>query len=89
MARFWCPGFVAQPVGGTFSWGTMVVNVGESFIIGFFSALIGADSRFLVASDARTFVMVGFSGGYTTFFSLKSLGLGHVAADGLNQLQGA
>jgi hypothetical protein len=33
--------------------------------------------------------MVGFSGGYTTLFSLKSLGLGHVAADGLNQLQGA
>jgi CrcB protein len=77
MARFWCSGLVAQTVGGTFPWGTMMVNVVGSFIIGFFGTLTGADGRLLVSPDIRTFVMVGFCGGYTTFssFSLQTLGL--------------
>ena len=77
VARFWCSGFVAQTVGGTFPWGTMAVNVVGSFVIGFFGTLTGADGRFLVAPDMRTFVMVGFCGGYTTFssFSLQTLAL--------------
>jgi CrcB protein len=77
VARFWCSGFVAQTVGGTFPWGTMVVNVVGSFIIGFFGTLTGADGRLLVSPDIRTFVMVGFCGGYTTFssFSLQTLEL--------------
>ena len=77
VARFWCSGFVAQTVGGTFPWGTMVVNVVGSFIIGFFGTLTGVDGRLLVAPDVRTFVMVGFCGGYTTFssFSLQTLAL--------------
>ena len=77
VARFWCSGFVAQTVGGTFPWGTMTVNVVGSFIIGFFGTLTGADGRLLVAPDVRQFVMVGFCGGYTTFssFSLQTLAL--------------
>ena len=77
MARFWCSGFVAERFGGTFPWGTMVVNVLGSFVIGFFATLTGPDGRLLVASDIRQFVMVGFCGGYTTFssFSLQTLSL--------------
>jgi CrcB protein len=88
-----------------------------SFIIGLVATLTGPDGRFLVASDVRTFIMIGFCGGYTTFssFSLQTLALaqdgewlevggnillsvalclgsvwlGHVAARGLNELQGA
>src|SRR4051794_26797848 len=63
-ARFWCSGFVAQTVGGTFPWGTMAVNVVGSFGIGFVATLTGADGRLLVAPDVRQFVMVGFCGGY-------------------------
>ena len=79
MARFWCSGFVAQTVGGTFPWGTLLVNIVGSFIIGFFGPLTGPDGRFLVASDVRTFVMVGFCGSYTTFssFSLQTLALAY------------
>ncbi len=116
VSRFWCSGFVAQTVGGAFPWGTMLVNVVGSFVIGFFATLTGPDGRFLVAPDTRTFVMIGFCGGYTTFssFSLQTLALaqdgqwlqvggnillsvalcllavwlGHIAAAGLNQLQG-
>ncbi len=79
VARFWCSGFVTQTVGGTFPWGTMLVNIVGSFIIGLFGTLSGPDGRFLVAPDARTFVMVGFCGGYTTFssFSLQTLTLAY------------
>jgi CrcB protein len=77
VARFWCSGLVARTVGGTFPWGTMVVNVVGSFVIGFFGTLTAPEGRFLVAPDVRTFVMIGLCGGYTTFssFSLQTLAL--------------
>ena len=75
VARFWCSGLVAQTVGGTFPWGTMLVNVVGSFVIGLVATLTGPDARFLATPEARTFVMIGFCGGYTTFssFSLQTL----------------
>jgi CrcB protein len=76
-ARYWCSGLIADFVGQTFPWGTIVVNVVGSFIIGFFNAVTGPDGRFLVSPEARQFVMVGVCGGYTTFssFSLQTLSL--------------
>lgn len=76
-ARYWCSGFVAQHFGETFPWGTVVVNVVGSFIIGFFATATGPDGRFFVSSTARQFVMLGLCGGYTTFssFSLQTLNL--------------
>src|SRR5829696_7447386 len=77
MARYWCSGVVVNLVGGTFPWGTLVVNVVGSFIIGFFGTLTGPNGRLFVPSEYRLFVMVGFCGGYTTFssFSLQTLTL--------------
>jgi CrcB protein len=77
MARYWCSGFVADRIGETFPWGTLLVNVVGSFIIGFFATLTAPDGRLLVGSTARQFVMVGVLGGYTTFssFSLQTLNL--------------
>jgi CrcB protein len=76
-ARYWCSGFVANHFGASFPWGTVLVNVLGSFVIGFFNTLTGPDGRFLVGSTARQFVMVGLCGGYTTFssFSLQTLSL--------------
>jgi CrcB protein len=78
IARFWLSGLVGQRVGEIFPWGTIVVNVTGSFVIGFFGTLTGPEGRLLVPSDARIFVMVGICGGYTTFssFSLQTLNLG-------------
>lgn len=75
--RFWCSGAVAGLFGQTFPWGTLVVNILGSFVIGFTATLTGPDGRLFVPSDARTFVMVGVCGGYTTFssFSLQTLSL--------------
>jgi CrcB protein len=77
MARYWCSGVAARLIGETFPWGTLIVNVVGSFIIGFFFTLTGPDGRLLVGSTVRQFVMVGLCGGYTTFssFSLQTLNL--------------
>jgi fluoride exporter len=73
--RFAVSGLVANSVGGTFPWGTFVVNVTGSFVIGFFGTLTAPDGRMLVGGTARQFFMTGVCGGYTTFssFSLQTL----------------
>jgi len=77
IGRYFCSGVAARLIGETFPWGTLIVNVVGSFIIGFFATLTGPDGRIFVGSNARQFVMVGFCGGYTTFssFSLQTLNL--------------
>lgn len=74
-ARFWVSSSVASHFGETFPWGTIIVNVTGSFVIGFFATLTGPDGRVLVGSTTRQFVMIGLCGGYTTFssFSLQTL----------------
>jgi len=77
VARFWASGLVAARFGETFPFGTLVVNVTGSFIIGFFATLTDPEGRFLVKPGFRTFFMAGICGGYTTFssFSLQTLSL--------------
>lgn len=77
MARYACSGLAARTIGETFPWGTLLVNVAGSFIIGLFATLTGPDGRIFVGSLTRQFVMVGFCGGFTTFssFSLQTLSL--------------
>jgi CrcB protein len=89
VARYAFSSLVANAVGQTFPWGTLVVNVSGSFVIGFFATLTGPDGRVLVPGDMRQFVMVGICGGYTTFssFSWQTLNLtqdGEFARAGLN-----
>jgi fluoride exporter len=77
VARYWCSGVAARLIGETFPWGTLIVNVVGSFIIGFFATLTAPDGRVFASSTTRQFVMVGLCGGYTTFssFSLQTLNL--------------
>lgn len=75
--RFWMSSLVARHAGEALPWGTILVNVVGSFVIGLFAALTVADGRLPASPDLRTFVMVGLCGGYTTFssFSLQTLAL--------------
>jgi fluoride exporter len=77
VGRFWLSGVVARAIGETFPWGTLIINVSGSFIIGFIAALTGPDGRVFVGSTTRQFMMVGLCGGFTTFssFSLQTLNL--------------
>jgi fluoride exporter len=77
MARLWLGVQVALLTGLTFPWGTILINILGSLIIGFFATFTGPDGRVSVPLDARAFVMVGLCGGFTTFsaFSLQTLDL--------------
>lgn len=77
MARHWSNGLAAAALGIAFPWGTLIINVLGSMIIGFAAAAMGAGGRFPVSDEARLFLMVGICGGYTTFsaFSLQTLTL--------------
>ena len=77
MARYWCSGLAARLIGETFPWGTIIVNVAGSLIIGFFATLTGPDGRIFTDTLTRQFVMIGLCGGFTTFssFSLQTLNL--------------
>ena len=77
VARYWCAVVAARLFGEAFPWGTLIVNIVGSFIIGFFATLTGPDGRFVAGTLVRQFVMVGICGGYTTFsaFSLQTLDL--------------
>jgi CrcB protein len=77
MARFWLAALVAEIMGAQFPWGTILVNIAGSFVIGFFGTFAGPGGRMIVSFNARAFVMVGICGGFTTFssFSLQTLDL--------------
>jgi len=76
-ARYVLSGLCANAFGETFPWGTLIVNVTGSFVIGFFYTLTAPDGRLFVSRETRQFVMTGFCGGYTTFssFSLQTMNL--------------
>jgi CrcB protein len=77
VARYGLSGLVARSFGETFPWGTLLVNVLGSFLIGFVATLTGPDGRLLVSPVTRQFWMPGIFGGFTTFssFSLQTLSL--------------
>jgi len=78
VARAWLTLAMARIAGAAFPWGTILINVLGSFVIGFFGTLTGgADGRFAAGAEARAFVMIGLCGGFTTFssFSLQTLEL--------------
>ena len=82
-ARYWLSSLVASHTTGEFPWGTILVNVLGSFIIGVANAMTGPGGRFDMEMEARLFIMVGLCGGFTTFssFSLQTLALletGHI-----------
>lgn len=75
VARAWLGLVMANLTGPQFPWGTILINVLGSFVIGAFGRLTAGEGRFPLSQNMRTLVMVGVCGGFTTFssFSLQTL----------------
>lgn len=85
--RYLVGGWVADRLGAAFPFGTLVVNVSGSFLLG--AALALVTQRSLGPWWIRPGFAIGFVGAYTTFstFSYETLGLieaGSLAAAGAN-----
>lgn len=68
VARYLVDSSIAQRVSGAFPWGTLVVNLSGSFLLGFLFAL--AVERGVLPASVRGPLMIGFIGAYTTFSTL-------------------
>lgn len=77
VARGWLSLTITEATGPEFPWGTILINIIGSLLIGALATGTTADGRFPLSPDVRSLLMVGLCGGFTTFssFSLQSLEL--------------
>jgi len=66
-ARWVISRYLAKVIGPVFPFGTLVINVAGSFVVGFF--MIWASERVLIDPRWRLLIVVGFCGAFTTFSS--------------------
>ena len=67
--RFWLGSYIGSRMGTRFPYGTFVINVTGSFLIGLVLALLTARTDW--SPNWRYLVPIGFIGGYTTFSSFE------------------
>ena len=66
-ARYFLNGLVARNVSSAFPYGTLLINVTGSLVLGFFLAY--SSERVLLDPRWRLLIAIGFCGSYTTFSS--------------------
>lgn len=74
-ARYLMAEWAAQRFGAAFPYGTFIINISGSFILGLFMAFL--QDRAFIHPNYRLFFAIGFLGAYTTFstFTYESLRL--------------
>ena len=75
--RFWWSGLVARHFGETFPFGTLVVNITASILLGVISGFLGHLADRQLATASQQFLAIGVCGGLSTFssFSLETWNL--------------
>lgn len=63
-ARYFLSGYIAKVVASSFPYGTLLINVSGSLVLGFF---LVTSERILLDSRWRFLIAIGFCGSYTTF----------------------
>ena len=73
--RYWLSDWAARRWGSGFPYGTLLINLSGSFLLGLFMAL--ALNRFALDPRLRLLIAVGFLGAYTTFstYTYESINL--------------
>lgn len=66
-SRYLLSRYAAKLLGPIFPYGTLLINVSGSFLVGLF--LIWTTERVLIDPRWRLLVVIGFCGGFTTFSS--------------------
>lgn len=69
IARFWVGGFISERMGTRFPYGTFVINITGSFLIGLTVTLLA--ERVHWSANWRYLIPVGFIGAYTTFSTFE------------------
>ena len=85
--RFWVGGFVSNRMGTRFPYGTFIINVTASFLVGLILTLLAERTHW--SPNWRYFIPIGFIGGYSTFSTFeyetfRSFQDGEVLMAGLN-----
>ncbi len=73
--RYFVAGWAAQRFGTIFPYGTFIINLSGSFLLGLFMAFL--QEQTFIHPNYRLFFSIGFLGAYTTFstFTYESLRL--------------
>ena len=71
--RWWIGRIIGARYRGNFPFGTFLINVSGTFLIGYLSVLFGIDwhNRYGHSMVLNSFVLTGVLGGYTTFSSMQ------------------
>ena len=69
IARFWLGTYIGNKMGTRFPYGTFVINITGSFVIGLFLTLLTERAHW--SPNWRYLVPVGFIGAYTTFSTFE------------------
>jgi fluoride exporter len=67
--RFWLGSYVGGRLGSRFPYGTFVINVTGSFLIGMILTILAEKTQW--SPNWRYLIPIGFIGGYTTFSTFE------------------
>ena len=67
VSRYYLASAIQQRMGASFPWGTLVINITGSLLLGFLIRYSLATPA--ISPEVRAMLTVGFCGGYTTFSS--------------------
>jgi len=69
IARFWLGGVISNRMGARFPYGTFVINISGSFLIGLIVTLLAEKTHW--SANLRYLIPIGFIGAYTTFSTFE------------------
>ncbi len=69
IARFWLGSYITHRMGARFPYGTFIINISGSFLIGMIVTLLAERSQW--SPNLLYLIPIGFIGAYTTFSTFE------------------